>query len=104
MSSRERAVKQHVQPDRWLAFARRGRSTRALGRILSRRRVPFNVAGLVKRNTSGRCFICAFLEGTPDYEHVLVCQTGTAIAFLNKYPTLFGYVIVAPKEHREQVT
>jgi len=34
----------------------------------------------------------------------LVCQTDTAIAFLNKYPTLFGCVIVAPKEHREQVT
>jgi ATP adenylyltransferase len=27
-----------------------------------------------------------------------------AIAFLNKYPALYGYVLVAPKEHREQVT
>src|SRR5262245_34407434 len=27
----ERAAEQHVRPDRWLAFARRGRSTLALG-------------------------------------------------------------------------
>ena len=30
---------------------------------------------------------------------VTICQ-----AFLSKYPTLFGYTIVAPKAHREQVT
>lgn len=28
----------------------------------------------------------------------------TAIAFLNRFPVLLGYTIVAPKEHREQVT
>jgi diadenosine tetraphosphate (Ap4A) HIT family hydrolase len=27
-----------------------------------------------------------------------------AIAFLNKFPAVYGYVLVAPKEHREQVT
>jgi diadenosine tetraphosphate (Ap4A) HIT family hydrolase len=27
-----------------------------------------------------------------------------AVAFLNRYPTLCGYVLVAPKEHREQLT
>jgi diadenosine tetraphosphate (Ap4A) HIT family hydrolase len=25
-------------------------------------------------------------------------------AFLNRYPSLYGYVLVAPKDHREQVT
>jgi len=59
---------------------------------------------LLKRSTSGPCVICAFLEGKPDYDHVVVCQTDNAIAFLSRYPTLFGYVIVAPRAHREQVT
>jgi diadenosine tetraphosphate (Ap4A) HIT family hydrolase len=27
-----------------------------------------------------------------------------AIAFLSRYPTLYGYCLVAPREHREQVT
>jgi len=44
------------------------------------------------------------LKGNADYEHVVICETDTALAFLNRYPTLFGYVMVAPKEHRGQVT
>ena len=71
---------------------------------MSDRRIPFDVAELVKRSTSGRCFICEFISGNPDYEHIKVFETPTSIAFLNKYPTLFGNVIVAPKEHREHVT
>ena len=64
----------------------------------------FDVDALVRRSTSGRCFVCEFLRGTPDYEHVAVAETRDAIAFLSRYPTLFGYVIVAPKRHVEQVT
>jgi diadenosine tetraphosphate (Ap4A) HIT family hydrolase len=71
---------------------------------MTRTRVPFDVARLVSRATSGRCFVCEFLKGTADYEHVTVCETDAAIAFLSKYPTLFGQVIVAPRQHREQVT
>ena len=67
-------------------------------------RVPFALATYVQRSTSGRCFICEHLRGNPDYQHDTVAETATAVAFLNKYPTLFGYVIVAPKDHREQVT
>jgi diadenosine tetraphosphate (Ap4A) HIT family hydrolase len=33
-----------------------------------------------------------------------VYKDDVAIAFLNKYPTLYGYTLVAPAEHREQVT
>jgi len=71
---------------------------------MAHERVPFDVAELVRRNTVGRCFICACLAGDPDYAHVIVAETATAVAFLNKYPTLFGYVMVAPKIHVEQVT
>ena len=67
-------------------------------------RVPFDLATYVQRATSGRCFICEYLRGNPDYAHERIAETDTAVAFLNKYPTLFGYVIVAPKDHREHVT
>jgi ATP adenylyltransferase len=44
------------------------------------------------------------VSGNPDYQHHLVYEDGHAVAFLNRYPTLYGYVLVAPREHREQVT
>ena len=68
------------------------------------RRAPFDVAGLVARSTSGRCFVCEFLAGNPDYVHSMIAETDDAVAFLSKYPTLFGQLIVAPKRHIEQVT
>ena len=67
-------------------------------------RVPFDIGAYVERSTSGKCFICEFLGGNPDYRHDTVAENDHAVAFLNKYPTLFGYVIIAPKAHREQVT
>jgi ATP adenylyltransferase len=33
-----------------------------------------------------------------------VYEDERAVAFLNRYPSLYGYVLVAPKDHREQVT
>ena len=64
----------------------------------------FDVDELVRRSTSGECFICEFLKGSADHQHVRICETDTAVVFLSKYPTMFGYVIVAPKKHLEQVT
>jgi len=57
------------------------------------------------RDQLGRgCFICEMLAGNPGYEHHVVYEDEHAIAFLNRYPPLYGYVLVAPKKHREQVT
>ena len=69
---------------------------------MARNRVPFDVSRLTKKVTN--CFICELLAGNPRYEHLVVAETDTVVAFLNRFPTLFGYVLVAPKEHREQVT
>jgi ATP adenylyltransferase len=44
------------------------------------------------------------VAGNHDYRHHVVYEDDRAIAFLNKYPTLYGYTLVAPREHREQVT
>jgi diadenosine tetraphosphate (Ap4A) HIT family hydrolase len=48
------------------------------------------------------CFICELVSGRRP--HHVVLEDEFAIAFLNRFPTLRGQTIVAPKEHREQVT
>lgn len=58
----------------------------------------------VRRRTAGRCFICETVKGNPEYAHHVFFENELAIGFLSKYPTLYGYALVAPREHREQVT
>jgi ATP adenylyltransferase len=65
---------------------------------------PFDMEAYVKRISSGPCFICEMLAGNPAYHHHIIHQDDQAVVFLNKYPILYGYVLVAPAEHREQVT
>lgn len=58
----------------------------------------------VQRCQEGPCFICEMVSGNPEYRHHLVFEDPHTVAFLNRYPTLYGCVLVAPREHREQVT
>jgi diadenosine tetraphosphate (Ap4A) HIT family hydrolase len=58
----------------------------------------------IRARLRGRCFICEMLAGNLEFRHHVVYEDETAVAFLNRYPTLYGYVLVAPREHREQVT
>lgn len=44
------------------------------------------------------------ITGTHEVPHHVVYEDDVAIAFLNRYPPLYGYLLVAPKEHVEQVT
>jgi diadenosine tetraphosphate (Ap4A) HIT family hydrolase len=66
-----------------------------------RKHVDFNA---IREELRERCFICEMLAGNPEYEHHVVYEDERAVAFLNRYPALYGYVLVAPKDHREQVT
>jgi len=51
------------------------------------------------------CFICRLVEGDPSLpQHHVIWRDQEAIAFLNRLPTVFGSVLVAPLAHREQVT
>jgi diadenosine tetraphosphate (Ap4A) HIT family hydrolase len=68
---------------------------------MGRRAVDF---AAIRAGLAGRCFICELLAGNPDFRHHVVYEDDTAIAFLNKYPQLYGYVLVAPRAHKEQVT
>jgi diadenosine tetraphosphate (Ap4A) HIT family hydrolase len=58
----------------------------------------------LQRNVAGRCFICELVAGNPEYSHHVIYEDEISVAFLNRYPALFGHVLVAPREHREQVT
>jgi diadenosine tetraphosphate (Ap4A) HIT family hydrolase len=58
----------------------------------------------LRRELAGRCFICELLDGNPEFRHHVVYEDDHVIAFLQRFQTLYGYVLVAPKEHREQVT
>ncbi len=66
-------------------------------------RVPFDVARYVAGVSSGReCFICRIVSGA-DTRHEIIYRDEAHIAFFNRFPTLSGYTLVAPLEHREQV-
>jgi diadenosine tetraphosphate (Ap4A) HIT family hydrolase len=65
---------------------------------------PFDMEAYIDRVRSGPCFVCEMLAGNPNYQHHVIYENDIAIAFLNKYPTLYGYTLVAPKKHCEQVT
>ncbi|MEV6772937.1 HIT family protein [Nocardia sp. NPDC051030] len=67
-------------------------------------RIPFDLEAYAQRVQSNPCFICEVVAGTHrDGWHEVVAQTEDGIAFLSKYPTLLGHVLVAPKIHHENV-
>lgn len=53
-----------------------------------------------QRSLTGPCFVCQIVEGTAAPPAHVVFRDDFAIAFLNLYPTLLGYCLVAPLEHR----
>lgn len=50
---------------------------------------------------AGRCFICRIVSDSHSYSHQVIYEDGETIAFLNRYPTLLGYCLVAPRRHAE---
>lgn len=66
-------------------------------------RKPFDLADYVTEVQLGRCFICRVVDGSHNVPHSVVYRDDFAIAFLNRFPTLLGYCLVAPLEHREDV-
>ena len=66
-------------------------------------RKSFDLNTYVDRIQNGPCFICEMVHGRVDGNHIIY-QDDLSVAFLNKYPVLYGYVLVAPIAHKEQVT
>lgn len=52
------------------------------------------------RSRSGPCFICQVIDGAHEFAHGEIYRDGVGVAFLSRYPTLLGYTLVAPLEHR----
>ena len=48
------------------------------------------------------CFICRIAKSDPSSADV-VFRDNAHVVFLHRFPTLEGYVLMAPLEHREQV-
>ena len=65
-------------------------------------RKPFDLDTYVHDIQTKPCFLCEIVARNPEFDHHLIYEDEIAIAFLNKYPVLYGYTLVAPKEHREQ--
>ncbi len=53
---------------------------------------------------TGPCFICQIVAKNPQFSAHIIYEDEKTIAFLDKYPRQYGYTLVAPKEHLEQVT
>lgn len=56
-----------------------------------------------QRVRGGRCFVCQIVDGTHEFAHGEIWRDEKAIAFLNRYPTLHGYVLVAPLQHKRSL-
>ena len=50
------------------------------------------------------CFVCMIASQDDRLPRYVVYEDDEAIAFLDGYPRAYGYTLVAPKGHREQVT
>ncbi|MFI0975532.1 HIT family protein [Streptomyces sp. NPDC021093] len=66
-----------------------------------RRYQPHDLAAYEAGVRAGPCFVCAFVAGAPGAAHVTVYEDDQHIAFLDRYPTVPGKVLVAPKAHIE---
>jgi diadenosine tetraphosphate (Ap4A) HIT family hydrolase len=66
-------------------------------------RRSFDIDSYIERIQNDPCFICEMIEGRLNGNHI-VYQDDAIIVFLNKYPVLYGYVLVSPIQHKEQVT
>jgi diadenosine tetraphosphate (Ap4A) HIT family hydrolase len=58
----------------------------------------------VRRVRSGPCLVCAIVARDPAFpNHHISYEDEEIIVFLAMNPTQYGYTLVAPKEHKEQV-
>jgi diadenosine tetraphosphate (Ap4A) HIT family hydrolase len=77
---------------------------RAAGVLMEPTRRSLDLHGYLEETGRG-CTICRLIHGDPTLpRHHVICRSGGAIAFLNRTPTVYGYTLVAPLAHLEQVT
>ena len=67
-------------------------------------RQPFDLNAYLDGIETRPCFICRCAARDPAFFHHLVYEDADTIIFLSKYPTLEGYCLVCPREHREDLS
>jgi diadenosine tetraphosphate (Ap4A) HIT family hydrolase len=73
-------------------------------RVRRRRLWSLKVGWQLSRRPPEECFVCEIVAGNPRLPHDIVYEDDDAIAFLGRWPALWGLTLVCPKAHREQVT
>jgi ATP adenylyltransferase len=53
---------------------------------------------------AGLCFVCRMLDGDILFPENVIYEDDQGLVFLDGYPRAYGYTLIAPKEHCEQVT
>lgn len=66
-------------------------------------RLAFDLESYSERTRTGKCFICEYVNGNPEFAHHTIAEDDDAVIFLSKYPTLPGYALVCPRTHREDL-
>ncbi len=67
-------------------------------------RYPVDLAAYVARSQNGPCFICQIAAGERREQRPIIYEDETAIVFFSLHQVLYGYTLVAPRQHREGVT
>lgn len=76
----------------------------AAGALTEPSRTELNLGHYLAEVAKG-CFICRLVEGEPTLpRHHVIWRNDKAIAFLDRFPTVYGYALVAPTAHVEQVS
>jgi ATP adenylyltransferase len=71
---------------------------------MTHQRYPIDIKAYIERSQNAPCFICKIANGDPGEQRPLIYKDDIAVAFFSKHQLLFGYTLVAPRQHREQVT
>jgi diadenosine tetraphosphate (Ap4A) HIT family hydrolase len=57
-----------------------------------------------RRFRTGLCFVCEMANGNFRFPENVIREDDETLVVLDGYPRAYGYTLVAPKKHREQVT
>ena len=68
-----------------------------------KQRTEREIQDYVQRSQHGPCFVYQIVRGEAAYQHHVIYQDDQAIVFLTMNQLLYGYTLVAPRQHREHV-
>ena len=66
----------------------------------------FDIDAYERRSHKGPCFVCLIADGDANQraDNEVIFEDDEVLVFLDRYPTVEGYVLVCPRRHVEHVT